>query len=161
MRKVLQKGLLSARLKVLPHHYDSDPATEPLALNRHVAAAFDCLDGHLGYGRYTHAGRHHCQNSCELSALKYNVRLQPGLPACSDHAVAKAVSFFQQKERFLLELVRLNCLPRRESVVIRMWAVGWDTNRLAHIASHLHAAGFDSVRTVALRWGQSYPGSSL
>ena len=52
-------------------------------------------------------------------------------------------------------------VPRRQSVVIRMWAVGWDTNRLAQVATHLHAAGFDSVRAVALKWGQSLPGPSL
>jgi hypothetical protein len=52
-------------------------------------------------------------------------------------------------------------VPQHESVVIRMWGVGWDTNRLAHVATHLHAVGFDSVRAVALRWGQSLPGPSL
>ena len=52
-------------------------------------------------------------------------------------------------------------LQRRDSAVIRMWGVGWDTNLLAQVAGHLHAAGFHSVRAVALRFGQVLPGTTL
>src|ERR1051325_5379165 len=52
-------------------------------------------------------------------------------------------------------------LQHHNSAVIRMWAEGWNTDRLAQVASHLHAAGFHSVRAVSLRWGQSLLGPTL
>jgi outer membrane PBP1 activator LpoA protein len=52
-------------------------------------------------------------------------------------------------------------LPKHDTAVIRLWAVGWDTNRVTNAVSHLRQVGFHSIRAVAMRWGQFLPGPSL
>jgi hypothetical protein len=52
-------------------------------------------------------------------------------------------------------------LPKHDTAVIQMWAMGWNTNRVTNAVSHLRHAGFHSIRAVAMRWGQSTPGPEL
>ena len=54
-----------------------------------------------------------------------------------------------------------SALPKHDTAVIQLWAVGWDTNRVTNAVSHLRQAGFRSIRAVAMRWGQSTPGPEL
>jgi hypothetical protein len=52
-------------------------------------------------------------------------------------------------------------LPKHDTAVIQLWAVGWDTNRVTNAAAQLRRAGFRSIRLTAMRWGQSTPGPEL
>jgi hypothetical protein len=54
-----------------------------------------------------------------------------------------------------------SALPRHDTAVIRLWAVGWDTNRVTNAAAQLRQVGFRSIRATAMRWGQSTPGPEL
>ena len=55
----------------------------------------------------------------------------------------------------------VRALPKHHSVVIRMWAFGWDTNLVTNAVSHLRDCGFHSVRSMAMRWGTILPGPEL
>ncbi len=52
-------------------------------------------------------------------------------------------------------------LAKHDSAVIQLWAVKWDTNRVTNAVSYLRQVGFRSIRSTAMRWGQSTPGPEL
>lgn len=54
-----------------------------------------------------------------------------------------------------------SALPKHDTAVIQLWAVGWDTNRVTNAAAQLRQAGFRSIRLTAMRWGQTTPGPEL
>jgi hypothetical protein len=54
-----------------------------------------------------------------------------------------------------------SALPKHDTAVIQLWAVGWDTNRVTNVVAHLRQAGFRSIRATAMKWGQSTPGPEL
>jgi hypothetical protein len=54
-----------------------------------------------------------------------------------------------------------SALPKHDTAVIQLWAVGWDTNRVTNAAAQLRQVGFRSIRLTAMRWGQSTLGPEL
>ncbi len=54
-----------------------------------------------------------------------------------------------------------SALPKHDTAVIQLWAVGWDTNRVTNAAAQLRQTGFRSIRLTAMRWGRTTPGPEL
>jgi len=76
--------------------------------------------------------------------------------------VRSALSSFTNELSTVADFQSLaSALSKHDTAVIQLWAVGWDTNRVTNVVSHLRRAGFHSIRAVALRWAQSTPGPEL
>src|SRR5438094_845349 len=105
---MLQKGAVDAAAEVLLELHDSDTAVGAVIGERDEAAAFAFFDCDFGDHGDACAGGHHGRNRGELSAFKYNVRLQTGASASGQRIFTDAVAFFEQEKRIVLDPDEVN-----------------------------------------------------
>ena len=96
---------MAATPEVLFELDDSDATIGILIGQGNKGTSFTSFDRHFRHDRNAGTSGNHCQDGCELAALKHDVGLQLGAAAHGKSAVAKAVAILEQKKRIVLNLL--------------------------------------------------------